>query len=347
MNLRLNVALLRKKVPNLTVAAKEVGLRPATVSNLCTGKIPLEKAEVQTLVKLASLANCLLDDLVLSDDKLNLVETGIKAIDFFAPLKKGSVIGLLARKEMGQLILVAEVFLRLKKQGFKTMLLHSSDNVPGLMEVQNESEMLASSKESAVELIDKNLVDEDLIILMDRAHVLAGDLTYIKEHDTAKNLKSLTVVLVDLRGEAVDEDLPFGPLDMIWSFDMELVAKKYYPAIHPLFSFSDESLNESKDLSVQKQVQKYIRRYREMRILYSQKGFEFLPKEEESNFKKGERLEAFFTQPFYIAELYTKKEGETVPHSTAMKDIKEILAGRWNHLPLSHFTNRGSLEGDK
>ncbi|GAF23001.1 ATP synthase beta chain [Bacillus sp. JCM 19047] len=82
MKLRLNVAFLRKKVPNLTVAAKEIGLRPATVSNLCTGKIPLEKAEVQTLAKLASLAGCLMDDLVLSDDKLRLVETGIKAIDF-------------------------------------------------------------------------------------------------------------------------------------------------------------------------------------------------------------------------------------------------------------------------
>ena len=52
--IRLNVSLLRMKVPNLTSAAKQVGLRPATVSNLCTGKIPVGRAEVRTLVALAS-----------------------------------------------------------------------------------------------------------------------------------------------------------------------------------------------------------------------------------------------------------------------------------------------------
>lgn len=54
-DLQLNVPLLRRRVPNLTVAAKAAGLRPATVSNLCTGKIPVGRAEVRTLVILASI----------------------------------------------------------------------------------------------------------------------------------------------------------------------------------------------------------------------------------------------------------------------------------------------------
>ena len=59
-HLRLNVSLLRKRVPNLTSAAKTVGLRAATVSNLCTGKISVGRAEVKTIVTLANLANCTL-----------------------------------------------------------------------------------------------------------------------------------------------------------------------------------------------------------------------------------------------------------------------------------------------
>lgn len=65
-NIRLNAALLRKRVPNLTTAAKSVGLRPASVSNLSTGKISLGRAEVRTLVALAELAGCTLDELILN-----------------------------------------------------------------------------------------------------------------------------------------------------------------------------------------------------------------------------------------------------------------------------------------
>ncbi|VTR26894.1 Uncharacterised protein [Actinobacillus pleuropneumoniae] len=68
-NLKLNVSLLRQRVPNLTSAAKSVGLRPATVSNLCTGKIPVGRAEVRTIAALAALAKCSLDELILRGGK--------------------------------------------------------------------------------------------------------------------------------------------------------------------------------------------------------------------------------------------------------------------------------------
>ncbi|WP_353626490.1 hypothetical protein [Bacillus sp. JCM 19041] len=109
-SIRLNVPLLRKRVPNLTKAAKSVGLRPATVSNLCTGKIPIARAEVKTLVLLASLAKCSIDELIIHENSAEMIETGIKAIDLFAPLFKNRTVGLLARPGMGQLALLAEVF---------------------------------------------------------------------------------------------------------------------------------------------------------------------------------------------------------------------------------------------
>ena len=54
--LELNVPLLKRRIPNLSAAARSIGLRPATVSDLCTGKIPVGRAEVKTLVGLAALA---------------------------------------------------------------------------------------------------------------------------------------------------------------------------------------------------------------------------------------------------------------------------------------------------
>lgn len=114
-SLRLNVALLRRKVPNLTTAARSVGLRPATVSNLCTGKIPVGRAEVRTLVALATLAECSLDELILRGEKVEMIETGIKTLDLFAPLAKNGTVGLVARPGMGQLVILAELFYKMKK----------------------------------------------------------------------------------------------------------------------------------------------------------------------------------------------------------------------------------------
>src|SRR3954447_22344936 len=114
--LLLNVPLLRRRVPNLTVAARSVGLRAATVSDLCTGKIPVGRAEVRTLVGLASLAGCSLDELILRGGMAGLIETGIKVIDLFRPLVRGGTAGCIARPGVGQMAVLAEVLRRLRDQ---------------------------------------------------------------------------------------------------------------------------------------------------------------------------------------------------------------------------------------
>jgi hypothetical protein len=63
-HLRLNIALLRERIPNLTAAARGAGVRVATLSDLVNGRTPLAQARVGTLVILAALAGCTVDDLV-------------------------------------------------------------------------------------------------------------------------------------------------------------------------------------------------------------------------------------------------------------------------------------------
>src|SRR4026207_993251 len=111
-DLMLNVALLRKRLPNLTVAARSVGLRAATVSDLCTGKIPVGRAEVRTLVGLSLLACCSLDELILRGGVAGMIETGIKVIDLFGPLVRGGTSGFIARPGMGQVVGMAGVLRR-------------------------------------------------------------------------------------------------------------------------------------------------------------------------------------------------------------------------------------------
>src|SRR5579884_1702505 len=118
--LELNVPLLKRRVPNLTASAKSAGLRSATVSDLTTGKIPVGRAEVRTLVALAELAGCSLDELVLRGSRASLIETGIKVIDLFAPLPRGGTAGLLTLLQgLGQMVTLSELLRSLaSRRGF-------------------------------------------------------------------------------------------------------------------------------------------------------------------------------------------------------------------------------------
>ena len=50
--------------------------------------------------------------------------------------------------------------------------------------------------------------------------------------------RPITTLLVDISGDAVDEDAPYGPLDTLLKFDMNLVTRMLYPAIDPIASTS-------------------------------------------------------------------------------------------------------------
>ncbi|PLT28762.1 ATP synthase beta subunit C-terminal domain-containing protein [Peribacillus deserti] len=329
-NLKLNVALLRRKVPNLTTAAKSVGLRPATVSNLCTGKIPVGRSEVRTLVALADLAECSLDELIIRAEKVDMIETGIKTLDVFAPLAAGGTVGLIARPGMGQLVVLAEIFNRLKQKGFTIVLLQPEGNPQELYDLLEEVDIAVNSIKDAYDKMSELGSGVDIAFAADRSHVISGDILKLQEQLQENGLDRITTFLVDLKGEAVDEDLPFGPLETLWHFDADLSARQKYPAVNPLYSTSsvlEGAHLDQNHLSIQQRAQKLLRRYRELRSLVSARGVEKLPAAEMQTYKRGERLEAYLTQPFYVAEPFTLKKGVTVSVQDSLQDIRKILDG--------------------
>jgi F-type H+-transporting ATPase subunit beta len=64
MSYKLNTQLLRARIPNIADGARSVGMRPATLSDLCNGKTNVEHMEVGTLLKVAELTGVRLDELV-------------------------------------------------------------------------------------------------------------------------------------------------------------------------------------------------------------------------------------------------------------------------------------------
>jgi F-type H+/Na+-transporting ATPase subunit beta len=345
-DLRLNVSLLRRRVPNLTSAAKSIGLRPATVSNLCTGKIPIGRSEVRTLVALASLAQCSLDELILRGETVEMIETKIKTIDLFAPIAKGGTAGLVARPGMGQLVVLGELFHRLKIDGYTIVLLKPEANHPELNDIIDEVDVVVESIEKAFEQTLGLGTKKDVIFAADRSHVLTGEIYKLQEQLQDANIQTVTTFLLDLKGEAVDEDLPYGPLETLLHFDADLTARHKFPAVNPIYSTSsvlEGAHLDQNHLTIQQRAQKLLRRYRELRSLVTVRGLDAIPSSELDTYNRGERLEAYLTQPFYLAEPFTGIKGQSVDLKDTLNDVRKILDGATDSTDLKTLNYIGKL----
>lgn len=329
-NLKLNVPLLRKLVPNLTTAARSVGLRPATVSNLCTGKIPIGNAEVRTLVALAQLAGCSIDELLIYQDDTRMIETGIKIIDLLSPIVLGGVVGLVARLGSGQISMCAELCYRMNLSGCITILWKPNVDEMRINSIISNVRYTCSSLDEIYECLSALNNEQRVLIVADRAVVLSEELMTLHEYMENNNTLVITTVLIDVIGEAIDEDVPYGPLDALLKFDYTLSKRGIYPAIDPIYSSStlvEDDILEKEHLSTQKQARKLLRRYRELNIIVSLKGEKTLKEMDMVAYARGKRLEAFLSQPLYTLEPVTHKKGEWLKIKETLEDVRSILDG--------------------
>lgn len=345
-SIRLNVALLRRRVPNLTSAARSVGLRPATVSNLCNGKISVGRAEIRTLIALATLAKCSLDELIIRGEKIEMIETKIKTLDLFAPLVKGGTAGLVARPGMGQLVVLTELFHRLKKEGYLTHLLMPEGEHPEVKDIIDYVDIVSYSIDGAYEkmaAIDKS---KEIIFAADRAHVITGEIHKLQERLHDIGIENVTTLLVDLKGEAVDEELPYGPLETLWQLDIDLATRNKFPAVTPVYSTSSILEGTHVDqihFTTQQHAKKLLRRYHELRSVVSIRGINSIPSSEVQMYKRGELLESYLTQPFYVAEEFTGKKGEAVNLQDTLNDVQKILDGSMDSKEIDQLSYIGKL----
>lgn len=343
--IRLNAELLRRKVPNLTVAAKSIGIRPATVSNLCTGKIDLGKAEVRTLVGLATLANCTVDELILREVKLNMIPTQIKVLDFFAPLVAGGTVGIVARPGMGQLVILAELLHRLKESTYETILLMPEATSSDMEELAGLANYVVHSCEEALDKMTK--LDSEIVFITDRSYLISGDLLDLQDLLVHQVTREITTILVDISGDVVDEEMPYGPLETLWQLDADLAVRHLYPAVHPLQSTSSivEGIDlDQKHFSLRQRAQQLLRRYKELRSFVNVHGKERLQEKDITIFNRGELLESYFTQPFFVAEAFTKQKGLEVLLTETLRDVEIILDGRVDTLNPEQVRYIGSLQ---
>lgn len=276
-----------------------------------------------------------------------MIETGIKALDLFAPVVRGGTVGFVARPNMGQFVLLAEFMHRMKKRGFATIFWDPGVHSPGISDVVKQAEYTFTTQDELYKQIVALRDEHDVLLAADRTTVLSGELLALRDRLKEVGARPITIALVDATCEAADAEAPYGPLDTLWRFDTDLISRQLYPAINPISSTStilEGAHLEAVHLTTQQKARKILRRYRELRSIVAAHGVEKMPEDDLRLYKRGERLEAYLAQPFFVAEAFTNLPGEWLPLYDTLEDVRRILDGGADQVEPAELSYKGRLE---
>jgi len=134
-------------------------------------------------------------------------------------------------------------------------------------------------------------------------------------------------------------------LDATTVLSRDLAAKGIYPAIDPLSSTSTIlqpwTVGEN-HFQIADQVKQTLQRYTELQDIIAIVGFDELSEEDRLVVMRARKLEKFFSQPFFVAEVFTGSPGKYVSLKETITACSKILDGSADSLFESYFYMVGS-----
>ena len=139
----------------------------------------------------------------------------------------------------------------------------------------------------------------------------------------------------------------FTHLDAFTVLSRGIAEKGIYPAVDPLESNSrimDPVILGQEHYSVAQKVKRTLQRYKDLQDIIAILGVDELSEEDKLTVARARKLERFFSQPFYVAEVFTGLSGSNVKLPDTIRSCKEIAEGKWDHLPEGAFMYVGTVE---
>ncbi len=139
----------------------------------------------------------------------------------------------------------------------------------------------------------------------------------------------------------------FTHLDSFTALNRAIAEKGIYPAVDPLESRSrlmDPQYVGQEHYDVAQQVIRILQRYKELQDIIAILGVDELSEDDKVLVGRARKIERFFSQPFFVAEVFTGKAGNNTPLKETIRSFQELCAGKWDHLPESAFMYVGTIE---
>lgn len=180
---------------------------------------------------------------------------------------------------------------------------------------------------------------------------LASEMGELQERITSTKNGSITSVqAVYVPADDLTDPAPattFAHLDSTVVLSRSLSELGIYPAVDPLDSTStilDPNIVGAEHYEVARGVQKTLQRYRDLQDIIAILGIEELPEEDKIIVGRARRIQRFLSQPFFVAEIFTGSKGQYVPVADTVKGFKQILEGKYDHLPEQAFYMKGTID---
>ncbi len=139
----------------------------------------------------------------------------------------------------------------------------------------------------------------------------------------------------------------FTHLDATIVLSRQIVELGIYPAVDPLDSTSrilDPRILGQEHYETARSVQKILQRYKELQDIIAILGMDELSDEDKLVVGRARRIQKFLSQPFFVAQQFTGREGKYVPLKETIKGFKEIIEGKLDDLPEQAFYMAGGID---
>ncbi|MFN0058879.1 MAG: F0F1 ATP synthase subunit beta [Planctomycetota bacterium] len=180
---------------------------------------------------------------------------------------------------------------------------------------------------------------------------LATEMGQLQERITSTKQGSITSVqAIYVPADDLTDPAPataFAHLDATTVLDRGISGKGIYPAIDPLASTSrilDPQIVGEEHYAVAREVQRILQRYRDLQDIIAILGMDELSEDDKIVVGRARRIERFFSQPFNVAEAFTGLKGKYVEVKDTVRSCKELVEGKWDHLPEQAFMYVGAIE---
>lgn len=340
-------------------------------------------------------------NLNLSDISIDggIMWTGIKVLDFFAPMRKGSKMGLLGGAGVGKTVLIKElihnIYMGLKSNSVFVGVGERSREGQELYQEMKEGDLLdkmsmvfgqmgesPTSRSKAILTgltIAEYLRDEkkqDVLVFIDNIYrfvqassEISSELGYMSVENGYPSQMMSDIANVEERinsthiGSITSFQAIFIPADDVYDeavraisthldgqvvLDRKQAEKGYYPAVDVFRTSSkliDIDVVGKRHYDLVKESLRYLSRYNELEEIIAVLGIEELSQDDQDIFYRSRKLMNYFTQPMFVAENYTGIKGELVDIVDVLRDVEDILSGKYDSVDETKFAYIGKYRG--
>ncbi|HXK93586.1 MAG TPA: F0F1 ATP synthase subunit beta, partial [bacterium] len=180
---------------------------------------------------------------------------------------------------------------------------------------------------------------------------LSTEMGALQERITSTKKGSITSVqAIYVPADDLTDPAPattFSHLDATTVLSRPISELGIYPAVDPLDSTSrimDPRILGKEHYETARQIQLILQRYKDLQDIIAILGMDELSDEDKITVQRARRIQRYLSQPFFVAEQFTGREGRYVKTADTIEGFKRIAAGEFDDLPEQAFYMCGTID---